>query len=342
MLDFNLPLEEAVTLPAAVYSSDAGDNCLLHNWQYICDMSKFQKDGDFFATTMPANGLINPVAFITKGDLIKGYHNVCRHHASTILTGCGNCTKLRCPYHAWTYDLDGELIGTPEATNRKEKLPQILTETYGQFLFARVFGTKESAKKEFDGIWELLQATVPQEYVFAGRQTYKLNCNWKVFVDNFLDGGYHVNYIHPELAKTIDYKNYTTKIFPKAVLQTAPPKEASDIRGKGTAYYWWLFPNTMINVYGDMMDVNVVKPLTNDTCEVIIDFYKYHSVEEGLLFKSMAATHAIQIEDMEICARVQEGMKSVTFREGRYGKREEGMYHFHKLIAEYLPSEYKA
>lgn len=339
MFDPNLPLEEAATLPASIYTSDAGDNALLHNWQYVCDMSKFQNDGDFFATTLPANGLINPVAFIAKGDLIKGYHNVCRHHASTILTGCGNCTKLRCPYHAWTYDLDGQLIGTPEATNRKEKLPSLMTETYGQFLFARVFGTKEHAMAEFEDIWAMLsKANVPKDYVFAGRQVYKLNCNWKVFVDNFLDGGYHVNYIHPELAKTIDYKNYTTQIFDKAVLQIAPPKEATDIRGKETAYYWWLFPNTMINVYDNMMDINVVKPLTAETCEVIIDFYKSPDIDSGILLKSMAATHAIQIEDMEICARVQEGMKSVTFREGRYGKREDGMYHFHKLLSKYLPS----
>ena len=100
---------------------------------------------------------------------------------------------------------------------------------------------------------------------FAARREYHLACNWKVFVDNYLDGGYHINTIHPGLAGLIDYSQYRTKPQGNTCLQSGPLQSDAGALGAektrtGTAYYWWVFPNLMLNVYAETMDVNFVLP----------------------------------------------------------------------------------
>src|SRR5262249_40621234 len=127
---------------------------------------------------------------------------------------------------------------------------------------------------------------------FVERRDYRLACNWKVFVDNFLDGGYHVNTIHPGLAGVLDYSQYRTEIDGKTSVQISPLKsrgQESGDKGQGrenmttdsmakvrtgdAAYYWWVFPNFMMNIYQGVMDTNLVLPLGVDSCRVIMDFY---------------------------------------------------------------------
>src|SRR5207247_6361109 len=96
---------------------------------------------------------------------------------------------------------------------------------------------------------------------FAERRTYELACNWKVFVDNYLDGGYHVNTIHPGLAGALDYSQYRTEISGNTAVQTSPLRtpeggttETGKVRTGAAAYYWWVFPNLMLNMYEGIMD----------------------------------------------------------------------------------------
>ena len=113
---------------------------------------------------------------------------------------------------------------------------------------------------------------------FVERRSYELRCNWKVFVDNYLDGGYHVNTVHPGLAGALDYAHYRTEVFDKSSVQISPIKPSADpavskVRTGTHAYYWWIFPNFMLNFYQGLMDVNLVVPLGTDRCRVIFDLY---------------------------------------------------------------------
>ena len=96
---------------------------------------------------------------------------------------------------------------------------------------------------------------------FAGRKTYELDCNWKVFVDNYQDGGYHVNTVHPGLAEVLDYAHYRTENSPLASVQSSLIKPSDDPTVKqvraGYAYYCGIFPNLMINLYQGVMDTNL-------------------------------------------------------------------------------------
>jgi len=183
----------------------------------------------------------------------------------------------------------------------------------------------------------------------VARREYILKCNWKVFVDNFLDGGYHVNAIHPSLAGVLDYKNYKTECFAWASLQSSPLKQPSSVddasaaavRQGQAAAYWWVFPNLMLNAYEGVMDTNLVLPLGPDRCRVLFDFYfpRSQTSDEARARqqKSIEVADQIQAEDVGICEDVQLGLHSRSFDTGRYSvRREIGVYHFHRLLASIL------
>jgi choline monooxygenase len=180
---------------------------------------------------------------------------------------------------------------------------------------------------------------------FVDRREYVLECNWKVFVDNYQDGGYHVNTVHPGLAGALDYANYRTDLHGFNTVQISPIKASDDptvgkVRTGSHAYYWWIFPNLMINLYQGVMDTNLVVPLGPDRCRVYFDFYFADiGTEEAQRFNadSIAVAHQVQLEDWGVCEEVQRGLKSRTYDTGRFSvKREAGGYYFHQLLANRL------
>jgi choline monooxygenase len=165
-----------------------------------------------------------------------------------------------------------------------------------------------------------------------------------VFVDNFQDGGYHVNTVHPGLAGVIDYSRYRTEVAGNTSVQISPLVRSGDdvsrVRAGDSAYYWWLFPNLMVNLYQGVMDTNLVLPLGPERCKVIFDFYFART--EGpearqFIAQSLAVAHQIQLEDWGVCEEVQRGLKCRSYSTGRFSvKRESGGYHFHRLLARHL------
>jgi len=182
---------------------------------------------------------------------------------------------------------------------------------------------------------------------FAGRREYVLECNWKVFVDNYQDGGYHVNTVHPGLAGALDYSKYRTELHAMNTVQISPIKPSDDptvhkVRTGTHAYYWWIFPNLMVNLYQGVMDINLTLPLGPDRCRVLFDFY-FTEVDspEAKLFneQSIAVAHQVQLEDIGVCDEVQRGLRSRSYDTGRFSvKREAGGYYFHQLLARALRS----
>jgi choline monooxygenase len=185
---------------------------------------------------------------------------------------------------------------------------------------------------------------------FVERRTYELACNWKVFVDNYLDGGYHVNYVHPGLSGVLDYAQYRTDIFAWTSVQSSPIKASenatesvSKVRTGDRAYYWWVFPNLMLNFYQGVLDTNVVLPLGPEHCKVIFDFYFADTVGDAAkkyIADSIAVAHQIQLEDVGISEDVQKGLASRSYDTGRFSvRREIAGHHFHRLLAGRLQSD---
>ena len=128
-------------------------------------------------------------------------------------------------------------------------------------------------------------------------------------------------------------------------MQISPIKQADDatlgkVRAGSHAYYWWVFPNLMINIYEGVMDTNLVLPMGPNKCRVRFDFYfaeTESATSRQFNADSIAVAHQVQLEDMAVCAEVQRGLQSRSYDTGRFSvKREAGGYHFHQLLAKWL------
>jgi choline monooxygenase len=194
---------------------------------------------------------------------------------------------------------------------------------------------------------------------FAERRDYVINCNWKVYVDNYLEG-YHIPIAHPGLMREIDYAQYRTDTYRYYSQQFAPIRAAggqagtrkttaSDDSGEriyapGTglqeALYFWVFPNLMLNIYPDNISTNVIVPLSTEKTLTIFEWF-FHDVDspktKERIAKAVAFSDEVQQEDIVLCENVQKGLRSSTYDRGRYSvKRENGVHHFHTLLAEFL------
>ena len=178
-------------------------------------------------------------------------------------------------------------------------------------------------------------------HYFATRN-YDIHCNWKVFVDNYLDGGYHVPHLHKGLNSVLDYKQYTIENEDRYCLQSSPMVASNEDAATGAtrkgdrAWYFWQYPNLMINCYAGYMDTNLVLPVDADHCRVIFDFYFGDVSEAAREYneQSVAVGARVQDEDLGICEDVQRGLKSRAYGAGRLSaRREAGEHLFHRLLA---------
>ena len=166
---------------------------------------------------------------------------------------------------------------------------------------------------------------------------YSVACDWKVYVDNFLEG-YHLPLVHPELCKTLDVSAYVTETFARHSLQHSPIRERGDgsVYGEGDAFYYFVFPNVMLNVLPGRLQTNVVVPDGPGRCRVLFDFF-YGDVDspeaQAQIAADLAFSDAVQQEDIEICERVQIGLASRGYDRGRFSVEcEAGVHHFQALL----------
>ncbi|HEV3261857.1 MAG TPA: SRPBCC family protein [Gemmataceae bacterium] len=351
--DPDLPLERARTIPSRwyrdqdVYALEC-QTIFGDTWQVAGRAALVAEPGSFLTTEIAGEPIL-----VVRDDagVLRAFFNVCRHRASPVMTeSAGKAARLRCRYHGWTYDLAGRLRGTPEFDGvadfcrDDQGLAGLTVAEWGPFVWIYAGDRPPPLDEYLAPLPERIAAEV-SGLRFVARREYDLACNWKVFVDNFLDGGYHVNTVHPGLAGVLDYRHYRTSIYTHASVQLSPvkPSEAStvaSVRGGGLAQYWWLFPNLMLNLYAGVMDTNLVLPLGPDRCRVVFDFWFADTAgpaADQFMHESMAVAHQIQLEDVGICEEVQRGLASRSFDTGRFSvRREIGGYHFHQLLARRL------
>jgi choline monooxygenase len=339
MFDPHLPLDCASTIPSSWYTDPRfyqreRERVFPFTWQAVGRLDQLPRTGSYFTRDVAGE----PIVVLRDGARINAFSNVCRHRAARLVKGEGEVRKLRCPYHGWTYDLEGNLRGCPEFDGVKNfdrdanGLASLEVDTFGPLIFVSQHPPLASLRAYLEPLRQLPAVK------YERSSEYELACNWKVFVDNYLDGGYHVNSIHPALADVIDYKNYRTDVHRYGSVQTSPLKSGgvSAVR-RGAAQYWWFFPNFMINVCDDVMDTNLVLPLGVDRCRVIMDFYFGEGKEDAFKEESLKVAHQVQLEDVAICEDVQKGLSSSSYNTGRFSvKREAGGYHFHQLLAAML------
>jgi choline monooxygenase len=345
-------LQDAYTIPAPWYT-DARiarlelQNVFSRTWQSVGRTAQVEKPGQYVTATVAGE----PIVAVRGSDgKLRAFYNVCRHHAMTVMNeSCGQAQQMRCPYHGWTYNLEGELRGMTEFEGvcnfdrAQNGLVPVRVETWENFIFVNL-DPHAAPLQEFLGA--LAGLAKPLNFgglTFVERRGYIQQCNWKVYVDNFLDGGYHVPHMHKGLNSVLDYTNYTIENVDRCCVQSSPvavdkssEASAAATRKGDRAYYFWQYPNFMLNWYEGYLDTNLVIPLGVDRCEVIFDFYFGDTSEAQMPYirESMGVSERVQQEDIVICDGVQRGLSSRAYQAGRLSvRREAGEHLFHRLLA---------
>ncbi len=344
-------LSEAWTIPASWYS-DARimelerRTIFSRTWQMVGRTEQVQEAGQYITWELAGEPLL-----IVRGSdkVLRGFFNVCRHHAAAVMTeNEGTAQVLRCPYHGWTYTLEGDLRGMPDFAgvcgfDRADNgLVEVETATWENWVFVRLEPSGPSLESFLgDDLIEQIRPLNLKGFHWLERRHYGFDCNWKVFVDNYLDGGYHVPYLHKGLDSVLDYSHYTIENGERFCLQSSPvvkagaEAETGEVRKGSRALYYWIYPNFMLNWYEGVLDTNLVIPLGVDRTEVIFDFY-FTDVSDRARERNLASIavgQRIQDEDVAICKSVQRGLQSRAYLAGRLSvRREAGEHLFHKLL----------
>ncbi|CAO2823220.1 unnamed protein product [Amaranthus hypochondriacus] len=351
--DPNLPLEEAVTPPSSWYFDPSFyslelDHVFYTGWQVVGCIDQIKNAQEYFT------GRLGDVEYVICRDddgEIHGFHNVCRHHASVLAYGSGRKTCFVCPYHGWTYGLKGNLLKAPRITGIQKFDPMefglipICVATWGPFVVINVGSSEKKVDyATLENQWlgssaGFLSANgVDTSLSYICRREYTIECNWKVFCDNYLDGGYHVPCAHKELASGLNLDTYSTEIFEKVSIQrctSSSTETGNNDRLGSTALYAFIYPNFMINRYGPWMDTNLIVPLGPRKCKVVFDYFLDSSLKDDKAFieRSLKDSEAVQIEDIMLCEGVQRGLESPAYETGRYAPTlEKPMHQFHCLL----------
>jgi choline monooxygenase len=349
--DDRASLAEASTIPAPWYVDPRIAelerlNVFSRTWQLVARTDLLRDPGRFVSTHLAGE----PIMVVRGNDrVLRAFYNVCRHHAAAVVTQpCGHASLLHCPYHGWNYGLDGSLKGMPEFEGVKNfdrsqnGLIAVNVDIWEGFVFVNLDPGAETLQQFLGGLIPRVAPLGIGKLHFFERRTYDIACNWKVFVDNYLDGGYHVPHLHKGLSSVLDYKQYTIENEDRYCLQSSPMVASSEDAVTGAtrrgdrAWYFWQYPNLMINCYEGYMDTNYVIPVDADHCSVVFDFYFSDVSESAREYNEQSVTvgNKVQDEDLGICEDVQRGLKSRAYGAGRLSvRREAGEHLFHRLLA---------
>lgn len=352
---FEPELARAATPPARYYRDPAvldaeREQIFARTWQLVGRADQIAAPGDYFTATINAEPIV--VARGQDGE-VRAFFNVCRHRAGPVASGAGNCRRFQCHYHGWTYALDGRLTGVPEFdgvdcfSQNSMGLAQVSVAIWKHLVFVNLAKTAPPLGEVLAPIPEQIAHLTLDDMRMVERRDYLIDCNWKVYVDNYLEG-YHLPSVHPSLHRMLDYGNYRVETFRYCSAQHAPIRmqargdELGEWYGddENEAYYYWIFPNLMINIYPDNFSTNLIVPVDHKRTLTIFEWYFREWEGEAArerIARMVDFSDRVQQEDIDICVAVQRGLCSRSYDRGRYSvKRENGVHHFHSLLHEYL------
>jgi len=341
------PIERAETIPSEWYydpdiEKTEMDLIFKKEWQLVAHVSQLPNPGDSICTQIGGE----PILIVhDEENQFKAFFNVCKHRGGPLDVKRGNKTVLQCQYHGWTYLADGSLRGVPqfnkvELFDKKDfGLKPAAMEIWQGLIFISVAEQPRDFSSVLAGVKERISPIDLSKFRYHQTTEYIIQCNWKLYADNYLEG-YHIPIVHPELAKMLDYRNYVTEAEEFYSLQYSPfSKNSSDNIYKsenGQAFYYFIYPNYMLNILPGRLQTNIIEPIDPETCRVLFHYY-YEDPErakkEGIIKNDLEYSEVIQQEDIEICEAVQRGLHSSAYDKGRFSvERELGVYHFQSLL----------
>lgn len=353
-LSIESDIRRAETPPGGLYGDPALHEALRERvfaraWHFLADTDACKVPGQVHPALLGEGSLDEPVLLVRDGrDEVRCLSNVCTHRGALLCEGPGVESVLRCRYHGRRFALDGRLLSMPEFDQAvgfprpQDDLPRLPLSIWRRFAFAALdpafpFAAWVAEMEARIGFLPIEQAAFDP----ARSRDYLVRANWALYCDNYLEG-FHVPFVHAGLAAAIDYGQYRTELFAWSNLQVgiaAGGEEVFDLpaghpdAGQRVAAYWfWLFPNLMMNVYPWGISINVVCPLGPERTRVRFLHYAWDPARVEA--SAGGAIDRVEREDEAVVESVQRGVRSRLYGRGRYSPaRETGVHHFHRLLA---------
>ncbi|MDP9371988.1 MAG: Rieske 2Fe-2S domain-containing protein [Chloroflexota bacterium] len=356
--DLRAALDQGYTLPASWYTAPAWfareqERIFRRCWQYVGLTAQVARPGDFFTCRVGEAPLI-----VTRDEAgaLRAFVNVCRHRASLLVAQeCGHGKLFQCPYHAWTYGLDGALRAAPGMRDEpgfdQDRFPLFAArvDTWGPFIFANLDPEARPLAETLGELPGLVEATrAPLGAIKRRvRSVYDIAANWKAVVDNYLEC-YHCPVAHPGFSRLIDTQNYRVTEYEYFSTQGGPLKaaqgadEASLYDTSGAVrdgFYAFLWPNFTLNIYPGRgnTSLNLFLPLAPDRTRAIFDYCFVDEVggEEERDF--VRFIEQVQGEDIALCESVQQGLRAGFYQQGQLMlKQEQALRHFQRLVHRFV------
>jgi choline monooxygenase len=313
-------------------------------WQYVGHADEAPGPGTYFTTRVGATPIV--VTRARDGEL-RGFLNVCRHRGFPVAEGAGRRESIQCPYHAWTYGLDGSLRAAPRSEEepdfpmRELGLCAVAVDTWGPFVFA-------NTSPDCEPLAEAL-GSMPAQVAELGldvdalvhhtRWEAELDANWKIVCENFLEC-YHCQVAHPQLAQVLDVsaEAYALATEGRLSSQNGPVRataaETIDVAGelpRGQFHFLW--PNLTVNIFPGRPNVSIgpVHPLTPQRTYRYLDYFFAPDVEQAWIDDLMALDDQVGREDRDLVEGVHRGMAGGLEHGYLLGRSEQLIGHFQAL-----------
>jgi choline monooxygenase len=353
-------ITQASTLPTLFYKNVAlfelsKESVFAKSWQLTEASEHLQQSETAFPFVLLPGFLNEPLVLVSNtSNQLNCFSNVCTHRGNILVQHPGKYKRLICDYHGRRFSVDGNFESMPEFSEAKkfprpcDHLHSVSVKQWHQFPFVSLnpsfdFAEIETVLEKYVGFLPTAQFRHAQEF----SKDYLVNAHWALYCDNYLEG-FHIPFVHPELNKVLDYKSYETVLFNYCNLQIGIgnsgedsfdlPKDHVDYGKNVSAYYFWLFPNMMLNFYPWGLSINIVKPLSPQQSKVSFQTYVFN--EEKFSRNAGAMLDKVEREDEFVVENVQRGINSRFYESGRFSPtREKGVHHFHTLLSSFLREE---
>lgn len=317
----------------------------LRGWHVIARIDDLPASGAARPAVLAPGGLDEPVMLVRdRQGSLRGLSNVCTHRGHVLLEEArADLRNIQCRYHGRCFGLDGQVIRSPGfdgvSPDELEPLPEVKLATWGPLVFASL-NDALPFETWMAGPRERLGFLPTSTWKFADRSVYNVDAHWTVYVENYLEG-LHIPFVHPSLAKVVDWRAYRYVVHSQGNLQVAEtatglafelPPGHPDVGHRVSAFYFWLFPTTMLNIYPWGLSLNIVEPIGPTETRVVFESYVG---DPGLRDQGAGSgLDQVEREDEAVVTSVQVGIRSRLYRPGRLSPHHEAcVEHFRRLVS---------
>ena len=340
-------------MPGEYYTSPAilaeeTERIFARSWSCVGRASTLAGAGDYVLRTVAGESLI---VLRDRGGNVRAFFNVCRHRGTRLCEAASGTFSetIQCPYHAWTYTIDGRLIGAPQMGDvegfdkRDYPLHAAAVAEWEGFIFVNVAAEPEPFEERFAPMIGRLSRFGLEALAVGHRATYEVNANWKLVFQNYSEC-LHCPVIHPELAAVLPYQSGANDViegpFLGGYMEIVAPKESATMSGRACgrllhpalpadeqrrAYYYSLMPNMLLSIHPDYANYYVVTPVAADRTLVESEWMFN---PDGAGDPSFNPDDAIRFwdvtnrQDWHIVEQSQLGIASRRYAPGPYSPRE--------------------